>query len=239
MAKERKSPQEKKSLEYTKDHFTFGRLSSRVFPKTWKRKKTLANREYRRKSEDLLAQAKRGIAAEDASLIVDDLTSAHFKQSVIRKPLIKADTVTVGEKVKLKLAKRQQTVGRRVRVRESAHQAASSAIRTLCSLEDERLVDFVRRVDRLCRVHDSKEFVRLQLSKDPIDQAMYFINCLASGTNSLEDTVCKDPELRAALAAWFAKANRIIRRDRRVMEEKVKQKQITEKRVQALRRAAR
>ena len=35
MAKERKSPQEKKSLEYTRDHFTFAEHSS--FPKTWKR----------------------------------------------------------------------------------------------------------------------------------------------------------------------------------------------------------
>ena len=49
----RKSPQEKKELEYTKDHFTFGWNSSRAFPKTWKRKKTNLNREYRRKSGEL------------------------------------------------------------------------------------------------------------------------------------------------------------------------------------------
>jgi hypothetical protein len=210
-----------------------------VFPKTWKRKKTLANREYRRKSEELLAQAKPGIAADDASSIVDDLTPAHFKKSVVRKPLVKTDTVTVGEKVKLKLARRQQAVGRKVQLRETAHQAATSAIGTLCALEDERLLDFVRRADRLCRVHDSKEFVRLQLSKDPIDRALYFINCLASGMNSPEDTICRDPELRNALAVWFAKAHRIIRRDRRVIEEQVERKQVTDKKVKALRRATR
>ena len=70
----RKSPQEKKELEYTKGHFTFGFKSSRMFPKTWKRKKTQANRQYRRKSQELLAGLKPGM--DEEGLISDDLTAA-------------------------------------------------------------------------------------------------------------------------------------------------------------------
>ena len=80
MAKERKSPQEKKSLEYTRDHFTFAEHSS--FPTTWKRKKTHANREFRRKSAELLVQAKSGMAVDDVALIADDLTASLFQKSL-------------------------------------------------------------------------------------------------------------------------------------------------------------
>jgi hypothetical protein len=38
MAKEQKSPQQKKTLEYEKDHFTFGMRSSRTFPKNMETK---------------------------------------------------------------------------------------------------------------------------------------------------------------------------------------------------------
>jgi len=112
MAKERKSPQQKKELELTRDHFTRGWHSSRMFPRTWKRKKVGANREYRQKSEELLAQAKPGIGALDIELIADDPTAARFQKSVIRKRLHKIGTVTVGEKVKDKLERRAEAVGR-------------------------------------------------------------------------------------------------------------------------------
>jgi len=97
MAKERKSPQQKKELEYTRNHFTFGWVSSRNFPQTWKRKKARVNRNYRHKSEEILAQAKPGIASDDVESIADDLTAARFQKSISRKRLRKVGTVTVGE----------------------------------------------------------------------------------------------------------------------------------------------
>ena len=81
MGKERKSPQQKKALRYSKDHFTFSE-SPHAFPKQWKRKKTHANRKYHRKSDELLVQAKPEISAEDADLIVGDVTESQLKKSV-------------------------------------------------------------------------------------------------------------------------------------------------------------
>jgi hypothetical protein len=112
MPKEQKSPQQKKQLEYDKDHFTFSE-SPHAFSKQWRRKKTHLSRQYRRRSEELLAPAKPQISADDAERVVGDLTIGHLKYSITRKPLRKSSTVTVGEKVQLKLEKRAQTAGRR------------------------------------------------------------------------------------------------------------------------------
>jgi hypothetical protein len=235
MAKEQKSPQEKKSLEYTRDHFTFAKHSS--FPKTWKRKKTHANREFRRKSNELLVQAKSGMAANDVALIAEDLTAALFQKSVVRKPLRKTGTVTVGEKVEQKLVKREQSIGRRARSHEPYDLAADSAIRTLTSLEGENLVDVVRRAGVLCGGGNPEEWIRLQQSSDPLDQALHFLQQLSHGSASQIDAVRRNEELVAMLATWVTKANRILARDRRTIEKKVEQTQMSGKKVNALRRS--
>jgi hypothetical protein len=111
-----------------------------MFPKTWKRKKTFANREYRRKSDELLAPAKLGIAADDAELIADDLTVGHFQKSVVQKRLQKVGTVSVAEKVKQKLEKREAAVGQNVQRHQIFDRAATLAISTLSSLVGEELV---------------------------------------------------------------------------------------------------
>lgn len=237
MTKAQKSPQEKKSLELTKDHFTGGFHSTHSFHKKWKEKKTFANREYRRKSEELLAPAKPGIAAEDLPLVVDDLTVRRFQKSVVRKRLKKVGTITIGEKIKLGLEKREEMVGRRVQRREADHRAAASVIRTLSSLQGEGLVEFVRRAGRLCAAIGGNEAQRVYLSKNPLDKALNFIYSLHFGLDSPADTVRRDEGLHKALSAWVVKANRILRRDMRVVEEKVEQKQANEKKMKALRSA--
>ncbi len=140
----RKSPQEKKQLEYAKDHFTFGWNSSRLFPRAWSRKKAHANRQYRHKSEELLGQAKPGIANDDVELIADDWTAEHFRQSVSRKRLYKHGTVTQGEKIKRKLEKRKKSMGQHVRQRRWYDDEASSPLNTLNSLKGMQLIDPLR-----------------------------------------------------------------------------------------------
>ena len=159
--KERKSPQQKKELEYTRDHFTFGWNSSRMFPKAWKLKKARVNRQYRRKSELLLAPTKAGIAADDVELGADDLTAARFQKSVVRKGLHKTGTVTLGEKVQQKLKRRREAVGRNVQRHQHYDRAATSAIKTLHSLDSERFADVVRQADLLCGARNADELKRV------------------------------------------------------------------------------
>jgi len=235
MAMERKSPQQKKQLEYTKGHFTFGWNSSRMFPTTWKRKKTRANREYRRKSEELLTQAKPGIAVDDVELIADDLTSARFQKSVIRKRLHKTGTVTVGEKVKRKLQRREESAGRRVQHNQHYDRLAASAISTLRSLDGEKLVGVVRRADLLCAARKADELGRVLRSNDPIDRALHFLYRLGSGSAFEIDALRRNQELDKVLGIWMGKAKRILRRDRRAIETKLDQKQTVRMKLTTLR----
>ena len=97
MTRERRSPQEKKQLEYTRDHFTFAE-HVHAFRKQWPLKKALSNRKYRRKSDELLAPAKTGMSVDDAELTSGDVTSARVMKLVRRERLHKSGTVTVGER---------------------------------------------------------------------------------------------------------------------------------------------
>ena len=234
MARERKSPQEKKELEYTKDHFTFGWHSSRMFPRTWKRKKTRANRQYRRKSEELLAQAKVGVAGNDVDSIADDLTAARFQKSVSRKRLHKVGTVTVGEKVKRKLERREEAVGQNVRRHAQYDRAAAEAVGTLRSLGDENLASVVRRADSLCHRRNADELKRVLQSDTPVDRALHFLYQISAGSAFETDAIRRNPELDKALAAWLAKARRILARDMRKEERRRDEKKAAREKVKAL-----
>src|SRR5579872_1362014 len=116
MKKERKSPRKKKELEYARDHFAGGfNSSAHGFAKSWGRKKARVNREYRRKSDELLAPVKPGLEAEDVELISTELTTAQLQKSVTRQRLRKLGVVSMGERVKKRLQRRAEAVGRNVR----------------------------------------------------------------------------------------------------------------------------
>jgi hypothetical protein len=224
MAKERKSPQEKKELEYNKDHFTFGWHSSRYFPQTWKRKKAGVNRIYRRKSEEILAQAKPGIDAGGVEALADDLTAARFQKSVSRKRLRKTGVVSVGEKVQRKLERRREAVGRNARRDQRYDNSAVAAVETLTSLEGEDLVELVRRADRMLNPK-SATLKGVLPCKDNRDRALYFLYLVAAGSHLEVDALRRNPDLDKIFRGWVAKANRILTSEDRARQIKSDQKQ--------------
>ena len=175
MAKERKSPQEKKRLEYEHDHFTFGFNSSRAFPRVWKRKKARVNREYRHKADGLLAVAKHSMAREDLCTLAEDLTPARLQKSITRERLRKSGTVSLGEKIRINQEQREQSTGRRSKRDGLYDQTAEAAMRTILSLKGAELLDFVRRVEALCGWRDRKEFKRALGTKNDVDSALHFL----------------------------------------------------------------
>jgi hypothetical protein len=109
MPRQQKTPQQKKQLELKKDHFTFAK-NPHAFRKGWGEKKAEANRQYRRKSDELLAPAKPQISSEDAEALVGDVTIAHLDKSASHKRLHKRGTVSLREKIVIKSQKRQETM---------------------------------------------------------------------------------------------------------------------------------
>lgn len=237
MARERKSPQLKKALEHDKDHFTFAK-NPHAFRRNWKQKKTLANREIRRKSDELLAQAKPEMPANDVELIAGDITVAQLARSVLRKRLRKDGTVSVGEKVKLKLDKRVEMVGKRVHRHRKYDREAAQTVATLSSLKSEQLVDFVRRSAVFLDGGDPLEWDRVKSSKEPIDRELSFLEGLTRGNGRMHDALRRNQELCQALQSWVENANRILKKDQRVVQRKIEQKQMVTKKVNALRRRA-
>ena len=237
MAKAQKSPQQKKDLEYSKGHFTFAEYPH-AFRRNWKRKKARANRKYRRKADELLAQVKPEMPANDVGVIAGDITVAQLAKSVLRERLRKSGTVTVGEKVNLTLEKRAKTVGRRVRTHEKHDREAAEAVMTLNSLEGDQLIDFVRRSAIFCRGGDPIEWSRVQRSEEPIDRALFFLHEIQRGSTPPREALRKNEELCKRFQAWAENANRILTRDQRVQQRKINQKQSTEKNVKTLRRQA-
>jgi len=225
MAKERKSPQQKKELEYTRNHFTFGWVSSRNFPQTWKRKKARVNRNYRHKSEEILAQAKPGIASDDVESIADDLTAARFQKSISRKRLRKVGTVTVGEKIKRKLEQREDVIGWHLQRDRRYDRSAFSVVQTLTALQGEQLVEFVKRAGLLCNAGNPAALKKLLPCKDQFDRALYFLYLLASGSFLERDAVHRNPQLSKAFERWIEKANRILTKSQRAEEVKRRQKE--------------
>jgi len=207
-----------------------------MFPLNWKRKKARANREYRRKSQELLMPAKPGLAAEQIDPLAEDLTAARFEKSVSRRRLQKSGTVTVGEKVKRKLQRREEASGRNPERRQQYDRSAALAIGILASLRDDRLVDVVRRADLLCNQRNVDEFKRVLRSRDPVDCALHFLYLVASGSAFQIDALRRNQELAKRFDAWVGKANRILERGRRAEEKKLREKQMVRKKLKPSRR---
>lgn len=231
MVKVRKSPQEKKQLEYARDHFTFGWRSSRMFPRTWKRKKAHINREYRRKSQAVLTQVKPEAAADDIESIADDLTAARFRKSISRKRQRKVGTVTVGQKVKKKLEKREDAAGRRVRSRQQDDRRVASAIRILSSLEGDALLDVVRRAALLAGPKREEELKRVLGSRGLVNEALYFLYLVMAGSVFELGALQRNPKLNETLGNWAEKARGILARDQRAATSKREEKRATRKKI--------
>lgn len=235
MSREGKSPQEKKTLEYTKDHFTFGYNSSRALPRIWKRKKAHANRKYRRKSAELLTQAKPGVNAEGAELVAGELTAVHLKQSISRKRLLKHGTVSLGEKIKIKLAKRNEMIGRRAYSHRHYDQEATFAIHILTALEGEKLADAISQASLLCHPGNHEERFCLSRSKDDLNRALtFFVNAHWGHANE-RDALRRNQKLCMAFQHWVEKANCMLNQPKLNSQKKIEEQQLIKNKVRALR----
>jgi hypothetical protein len=244
MAKERKPPQEKKQLEYTRDHFTFAE-HAHAFRKQWPQKKVLANRKSRRRADEFLAQTKLGISGEEAEQTTADLSVTQVKKLALRQSLRKSGIVTVGEKVRLKLEQRRERTGRRANAHRKYEAIVKEALETLHSLEGDALIDTVRRANQLILKPDRHALLRLMESENPLDRAIHFYcdvcfdNGYLTGNGYLIDSIRRNPTLYRQFWLWVEKAERILRKDRRSAQRKLNQKITIEKRVKTLTRKTR
>lgn len=233
MSKERKSPQQKKRFEFTRDHFSGGYNSARGFSKGWRRKKTRVNREYRRKSDELLAPIKPGSEANDAEMVSEELTTARFQKSVSRKRLTKTGVITMGERVKERLERRADAVGRREEQHRRYDHVAKEAVQTLNRLNGDELIEVVNRAE-LVRQRNGIEVGRIRKSGDPVDQALSFLYAVSVGSGRELDALRRNPDVNRDLGLWIQKANRIIAGDQRKQERKLREKEAARQKMKSV-----
>ena len=202
MPRQQKTPQEKKQLELKKDHFTFTN-APHAFRKNWKKKKAKLNRQYRRKSDEILATAKGEVSVNDAECLVGDVTASHLENSISKKRLRKRGTVLLEKKIEIKSRVRQEKFGRRVESRRKSDQAVANAISTLTGLQGDKLIQLVNRIAKIVKGGDSAEWVRVYLSKDPADRAIFFVEQIERGDWTLGEALRRDQELCKSFKAWF------------------------------------
>jgi hypothetical protein len=237
VATDPKSPQEKKRLEYTKGHFTYGRESSRNFPKVWRRKKAMVQRQFRRQGNELLVRAKLGLPAEDVTQLADEVTTERITKFTVTKRLKKNGTVTIGEKVRLTLERREAMAGYKAQVRDKYDRLAAESIQVLTSLQGDELAVAAHLVSRLSRMTHSRELRQLGNSANPAEKALYFCCQAVNGSLREMEALRRNPNFCQAWTDWIDSANRIIQRERRPLERKAEQRVTNEKKISSLQRA--
>jgi len=225
MAKEQKSPQRKKQLEYTRDYISCGE-SVHGSRKTWALKKAFINREYRRKCDELLAQSKPGLPSDDANLAIGEVTAGHLEKSVSRKRLHKWTPITVARSIQSRLERRVESAGRRAAQRNKHSALVAEALGVLNSLRDDQLSATVLRAHSLCLSQDFKEKLKLKQSKDPIERAVHvfcsvcFGGRYLTGDGYLIDRIRREPELWSQFCLWVEKYERILGKEKRTIQRK-------------------
>src|SRR5580698_38579 len=113
MAFERESPQEKKRRDYSE------RVSggNRRNAEARKKEKKKVGHETRSKADELLAQVKPQLSAEDTEVIAGELTAAHLKKSVSRKGVRKDCAVPLSETLEWQRERRRTSFGRKTSMR--------------------------------------------------------------------------------------------------------------------------
>ena len=238
MSKDRKSPRQKKELEYARDHFAGGfNSSAHGLAKGWRRKKARVNRQYRRKSDELLAPLKPGLEGQDVEIIAGELTPAHLQESVTRKRLHKIGVITMGKRVKDRLQRRAEAVGRKAQQHQHFDHAAAEAVRTLNHLSGQELAGLVNRAE-LLRKRNGDALKRVRNSKHPIDQALNFLYAVSAGSSRELDALRRNPNVNRELGSWIQKANRIMAQEQRKQERKRNEKEATRQRLKLVRKAS-
>jgi len=231
MARERKSPQEKKLREYN-DLVTPG---NRLHAKARKQQKKSLSRETRNKADELLAQIKPQISPEDAEIVAGELTAAQLRRSVNPKRRLKYSAEPLSQVITRHNERRETSFGRKTRAHPHYDQRAREALDTLNSIEGKHFADVARRAGRLC----SPEY-RYKLSSElnpnnPLDRALGFVCSVASGSNEEIQALCRNDKLNKAFQTWLEKANRVLRKDWKARYKKIVEQEAIKER----RRAAR
>jgi hypothetical protein len=218
MTPERESPQEKKRRDYSE------RVSggNRRNAEARKKEKKKVGHETRSKADELLAQVKPQLSAEDTEVIAGELTAAHLRKSVSRQGVRKDGAAPFSEILEWHRERRRTSFGRKTSMRPHYDRIATEAVSILSSLEGEQMIAAARRAGILCAPENRHKFVDVLSLPHPIDHALDFVRRVIShGSVQEHQALCRNKELDKTFTAWLQRANRILNKDRLAAQRKL------------------
>jgi len=225
MKSERESPQEKKLRECS-DRVTPG---NRRNAEARKKEKKKVGHETRSKTDELLAQVKPQLSAEDTEVIAGELTSTQLQKSVNRKRVLKYDAVPFSQTIEWQRERRLVSFGRKTKALPHYDRRAKEAIDTLNAINEKQFVDVARRAGKLCTPEFRHTFSNQLKVDDPIDRALHFLWSVSWGSNEDNQALCRNRELGKAFTAWIKRANRILAKDWLAAQKKLQEQQTIKK----------
>jgi hypothetical protein len=217
MTPERKSPEEKKRREYSE------RVSggNRRNAEARKKEKKKVGNETRSKEDELLAQVKPQLSAEDVEVTAGELTAAHLRKSVNRKGVRKDGAAPLSEILEWQRERRRESFGRKTSMHPHYNRIAAEAVGVLRSLEGEQMVAATRRAAILCAPENRHQFVDLLSLSNPVDRALDFVRRAISRWSDEHQALCRNKDLDKAFTAWLQRANRILKKDSLAAQRKL------------------
>lgn len=179
---------------------------------------------------------KPGLGAGEAESVSEDMTAPRFQKSVSRKRLNKIGVIPMGEKVKRRLQRRAESVGRRVQEHQHNDREAAQALKKLESLTADNMPAVVNRMELLLK-GNVEELIRVACSGDPLDQALRFLRAVNIGSSRELEALRRNPKLCQRFRRWIQKADGIIAKTKRAQERKQQEKETARQRSKKFRKA--
>jgi hypothetical protein len=217
MAPERESPQDKKRREYSERASGGNRRNAEAR----KKEKRNLGHETRSKSDELLAEIKPQLSAEDTEVIAGELTAAHLRKSVNRKRVRKDGAAPFSEIIEGQSKRRRESFGRKTSMHPHYDRIAVEAVGILSSLEGETMVAAARRAGILCTPENRHKFVDVLSLDHPVDRALDFVRRAISRWSEEHQALCRNKDLDKAFTTWLERANRILKKDRLAAQKKL------------------
>ena len=220
MTSKRESPPEKKHREYSE------RVSggNRRNAEARKKEKKKVGHETRSKADELLAQVKPQLSAEDIEVVAGELTAAHLRKSVSRKGVRKDGAAPFSQILELQHVRRRESFGRKTSMHPHYDRIAAEAVSILSSLEGEQMVAAARHASYLCTPENRHKYVDTLSLSNPVDRALDFVRRAISRGSNEHQALCRNKDLDKAFDAWLLRANRILKKDRLAAQRKLKNK---------------
>lgn len=211
MAKERKSPQEKKELEYKRDRHEFAWHSDKGLPLARPRRKAGINRKYRHKADTAVRQ----VVKNDDLGNTSDISNELIANGIFRRRLSKVPPPTLKEAIAEKLQRRQQRESRKPTKVEKCYREGTSAIEALermDALESLKFLDLLKSY--------SQHIFKKPSERDPMWSTATWVLYLNQGEQSSRTFLDENPDWASRYAKIMGRLHKLERKQLRGGAEK-------------------